>query len=141
MTNAALLTKLTQQKTALETLRDALESELSLISARTPDALVQVVEQKQLLLDNIAANDKDISHLYTDDAAQQADVQQLIADVRKLVEECQYRSDINSKAVEQGQLRLTHLRNLIIESRHKESLTYDRTGKTTPGGKGRGYAV
>lgn len=45
---------------------------------------------------------------------------------KRLLDDCKYRTQVNQKAVEQGQLRLTHLRNLMMEVRAKESLTYDK---------------
>lgn len=51
------------------------------------------------------------------------------------------RRQINQKAVEQGQLRLTHLRNLMLEVRAKESLTYDKSGKPNASRSGSGVSA
>ncbi len=50
-------------------------------------------------------------------------------------------TDVNQVAVEQGQLRLAHLRNLMMEVRAKESLTYDKAGKKKGGFSGKGVSA
>ena len=69
------------------------------------------------------------------------EVQALIDESRRLLEQCQYQTQINQKAVEQGQLRLTHLRNLMLEVRAKESLTYDKSGKPNATRSGSGVSA
>ena len=65
----------------------------------------------------------------------------LMANAKKLLDDCKYRTQVNQKAVEQGQLRLTHLRNLMMEVRAKESLTYDKKGKPKGGTLGSGVSA
>ena len=141
MSDATLLSHLQQQVTNLESLTAMLDAELGLISARNPEALMKLVEEKQQLLDLITSTDQSISQ-----ASQYADIEnsQVVdtqARVKKLIEECRYRSEINEKAVEQGQLRLTHLRQMILEARAKESMTYDKSGKASGGSRGKGYTA
>ena len=65
----------------------------------------------------------------------------LMTNAKKLLDDCKYRTQVNQKAVEQGQLRLTHLRNLMMEVRAKESLTYDKKGKPKGGTLGSGVSA
>ncbi|MBC3766798.1 flagellar export chaperone FlgN [Neptunicella marina] len=131
---------LNQQQQQLKQLSLVLENELALISARNADALMKLLEDKESLLNDIAEQDRLIARLYPaqeDKHAFEDDIQL----IDKLLEECRYRTDINQKAVEQGQLRLAHLRNMIVESRAKESMTYDKTGQTHSGNKGKGISA
>ncbi|MCV2885493.1 flagellar protein FlgN [Aestuariibacter sp. AA17] len=122
----------------LETLQVQLDTELHLISAREPESLMKLVEEKAHNLDDIAQTDTQIKHLYqkTDDADLKAELEPLFDKAHALVEECKYRTEINQRAIEQGQLRLTHLKNLLLESRAKESMTYDKSGRPKGGMSG-----
>jgi flagellar biosynthesis protein FlgN len=103
----------------LDQLQLILENELHLISTRDPEALINLLKSKEALLDQIQQQDQ-------------------IAMAKNSLAQCQFRTDINRTAVEQGQLRLEHLRNLLLESRAKESMTYDKSGKTRGGSSGKG---
>jgi flagella synthesis protein FlgN len=96
--------QLLQQTLRLEHLIQLLENELHLISTRDAETLLALLKKKETLLE-------DIHHCL------------------KLVDQCKYRTDINQTAVENGQLRLEHLRHVLVELRAKESMTYDRSGK------------
>lgn len=133
--------RIQQQVTYLKQLSALLDTELHLISSRDPEGLLKVVEQKQVLLDKVHALDNQIDHDYSTLNPQQKDqpeIQSLFEQARHQLKECQYRTEINQKAVEQGQLRLEHLRKLLLETRAKENLTYDKKGRANAaiGGKG-----
>ncbi|WP_218310869.1 flagellar export chaperone FlgN [Alteromonas antoniana] len=131
-----------QQVEQLSQLSSLLEQELHLISTRDAESLMSLLKEKELTLEAIGETDNRIDPLYRDAKQNDAltdDVEQGIDKAKVLLEDCQYRTEINQKAVEQGQLRLTHLRNLMLEVRAKESLTYDKSGK--PKGTGLGPGV
>lgn len=133
-----------QQLQQLESLQQILETELSLISAREPDALIKLLDDKETLLNSIAELDQTIATLHRQDPdalTQDENFQQAVEQIQRLLEECRYRTEINQRAVEQGQLKLSHLRALIVESRAKESMTYDKTGITRGGTKGKGVSA
>ena len=135
------LTKLiNQQIELLETLKVQLENELHLISSRDAESLTTLVNEKAQTLEDIAKLDEAISFHYNqcndEDLKQQ--LTPLFDQAKSTVEECKYRTEVNAKAVEQGQLRLEHLRNLLLEARAKESLTYDKSGKPKGGGSIKG---
>ena len=69
------------------------------------------------------------------------DIQAHIEQAKTLLSECQYCTEVNQRAVEQGQLRLVHLRNLMMDVRAKESLTYDKAGKKKGGFSGKGVSA
>lgn len=137
---AKLKELITQQLTLLETLKGLLEGELHLISTRDAESLTKLIAEKEQNLNQIAAQDQLIEQAYSveysDKTASQFDP--LFAQARELLEQCKYRTEINAKAVEQGQLRLEHLRNLLLEARAKESMTYDKSGKPKGGTMGEG---
>lgn len=123
------------QLVLLETLKGQLENELHLISSRDAETLTSLLAKKTTTLDEIAQQDKLIADAYEKEYDEQnsQDVDELLEQTRALVEQCKYRTEINAKAVEQGQLRLEHLRNLLLEARSKESMTYDKSGKPKGG--------
>ena len=132
---------LTQQVENLSQLVLLLEKELHLISSRDAETLFTLLEDKTALLSSIQALDNDIEPLYkqnkeTDTLSDSSAA--LMEKAASLLDACKYRTEINQKAVEQGQLRLTHLRNLMLEVRAKESLTYDKKGKPNAGRLGSG---
>lgn len=131
-----------QQVDYLSQLSSLLEQELHLISTRDAESLMSLLREKEATLEAIATTDTSIETLYNEAKANGTlteEIEQGIEKAKVLLDDCQYRTEINQKAVEQGQLRLTHLRNLMLEVRAKESLTYDKSGK--PKGKGLGRGV
>lgn len=130
-----------EQITYLQELQQVLESELHLISSRDAEALINLLKKKETLLDTVQQQDNIISEFYGQLAPEQKDevvLKELLNDAKEMVTQCQYRTQINKTAVEQGQLRLEHLRNLLLESRAKESMTYDKSGRTKGGTTGSG---
>ncbi|MBN7818829.1 flagellar export chaperone FlgN [Bowmanella yangjiangensis] len=139
MSTQRSLELLNQQKDALARLLLLLDTELQQISSRDAEALISLVKEKEVLLEQIQQQDEQLSTLLPSELTeQQTTLKEQIID---LVKDCQYRTQINATAVEQGQLRLEHLRNLIVESRAKESLTYDKAGKKHSGSRGSGISA
>jgi flagella synthesis protein FlgN len=126
------------QASSLGRLKQLLENELHLISTRDAETLITLVSEKETLLNQIQEQDTKIERLYlsNEEFASNADVSEHIDKIKDIVAECRYLTQINEKAVEQGQLRLEHLRNLLTESRAKESLTYNKSGRPTGNSKG-----
>ena len=135
---------ITEQHNHLQALQQTLESELHLISSRDAESLIKLLQSKEALLDTIQQQDSVIEKLYlqSDEETQQsAQITELFDQAKQLVAQCQFRTKINQTAVEQGQLRLEHLRNLLLESRAKESMTYDKSGKTRGGSSSGGISA
>lgn len=126
------------QTSSLGRLKQLLENELHLISTRDAETLISLVKEKETLLNQIQEQDAVIERLYSGDEkhASDSEVTKHIDQIKGIVSECRYLTQINEKAVEQGQLRLEHLRSLLTESRAKESLTYNKSGKPTGTSKG-----
>ena len=124
-----------EQITLLTKLRVLLDTELKLISARDAGSLLKLVEEKQQVLEAIEQQDTVVSELYQAESAISESTQALVNQAKQLLEDCKFSTNVNAKAVEQGQLKLEHLRKLLIETRNRESLTYDRTGRAQGGSK------
>jgi flagella synthesis protein FlgN len=128
----------------LKGLKSSLEQELHLISSREPETLMQLLQAKQDLLDKIEAQDSAVNTLYkrriaTDEIPESCEA--LLQDCKQVLFECKYLTQINAKSVEQGQLRLVHLRNFMMELRAKESMTYDRSGRTNGDSSSKGISA
>lgn len=136
--------EITNQHSLLLELQCVLESELHLISTRDAESLINLLKTKEALLDSVQHQDSTIASLYAKASQAQKDDDELIAlfdQAKEMVTQCQFRTKINQTAVEQGQLRLEHLRNLLLESRAKESMTYDKSGRTRGGSSGGGISA
>ncbi|QGX61001.1 flagellar export chaperone FlgN [Alteromonas mediterranea] len=139
--NSPLSQAIAKQVEQLSTLVALLEKELQLISSRDAESLMKVLDEKTQLLTSIQALDSDIERTLDGSASLSQYDEDLMEQAKRLLDDCKYRTQVNQKAVEQGQLRLTHLRNLMMEVRAKESLTYDKKGKPKGGTLGSGVSA
>ena len=129
---SSLLESLKTQEQQLSDLMAVLDQELHLISTRDAELLFKLLKDKEALLEAIQDKDHDIERWYVkakDKGDIDDNIEQHIDQCKKLVEQCKFRTEINQTAVENGQLRLEHLRNILTELRAKETLTYDKAGK------------
>lgn len=141
---STLVAALNQQCENLKALHDMLERELQLIAGRDPEALLALVAEKSDLLDSIQALDAETAKQFPSAQKQEElsfEENKLVNQSRDLVEKCKYSTAINQKAVEQGQVKLAHLRQLIVDVRAKESLTYDKSGIKKGGLSGKGITA
>ncbi|CAI3940177.1 MAG: flagellar export chaperone FlgN [Alteromonas macleodii] len=132
---------LIKQVEQLSSLAVLLEKELQLISSRDAESLMNLLDEKTALLTSIQALDGSIERTISDQGSMSEEDEALMTNAKKLLDDCKYHTQVNQKAVEQGQLRLTHLRNLMMEVRAKESLTYDKKGKPKGGTLGSGVSA
>lgn len=141
---ATLTEQLTQQTDNLAALKAMLDKELHLISSRDAEALMTLLKDKEQLLGAIQNLDDAVNpqlKVLQQEAPLPEDIQAHIDQAKNLLSECQYCTEVNQLAVEQGQLRLVHLRNLMMDVRAKESLTYDKAGKKKGGFSGKGVSA
>lgn len=128
----------------LTSLKAMLEKELHLISSRDAESLMTLLKDKEQLLTDIQLLDETVNpklKALQIEAPLSSEVSDLVEQAKTLLSECQYCTEVNQVAVEQGQLRLAHLRNLMMEVRAKESLTYDKAGKKKGGFSGKGVSA
>lgn len=139
-----LLDAINKQEQQLIALKAILESELHLISSREPETLMALLQEKEEALSAIDAQESVIAPLYLsakNDNLITQEIKEAVDRCNAIVEECKYLTEISAKSVEQGQLRLSHLRNLMIELRARESITYDKSGKTRGDSSGGGISA
>lgn len=141
---SSLENAISKQLELLCELKVVLEQELHLISSREPETLMQLLQDKEALLTNIESQDQAVEIMYKR-VAEQSDIPEsceaLLEDCKKVLGECKYLTAINAKSVEHGQLRLVHLRNMMMELRAKETMTYDRAGRARGESTGKGVSV
>lgn len=140
----SLLSAIDKQSEQLIALKALLENELHLISSREPETLMGLLKEKEELLSLIENQDNSISSLFEKAKANGDSIEDALAAMNAcnaIIHECKYLTQINAKSVEQGQLRLTHLRNLMMELRARESMTYDRSGKTKGDAGSKGFTA
>lgn len=130
------MTKLTeallQQVKLMSELKNKLDHELQLIVARNADELMSLVNEKETLLNQINDNDGLLKEFRA--GLELTDEQRQLADNGiELLKQCQHKTAINAKANEKNQIRVQRLRNIMIATRNKESLTYTSKGKTQGG--------
>lgn len=123
-----------EQIALLTKLKTLLDAELQLISARDAEALLKIVDEKRQVLETIQQQDAIVAECYQAEPTVSESTQSLLEQAKQLLEDCKFSTNVNAKAVEQGQLKLEHLRKLLIEVRNKESLTYDKAGRAQGGG-------
>ena len=136
-----LTSVLRSQVDKLTALSGLLERELHLISSRDAEALMTLLDEKTQLLEEIQMLDANAELMFANGQSYTEEDDALTDKAKILLDDCKYRTQVNQKAVEQGQLRLTHLRNLMMEVRAKESLTYDKKGKPKGGTLGSGVSA
>ena len=113
-------------------------------NTRDAEALMTLLKDKEQLLGAIQNLDDAVNpqlKVLQQEAPLPEDIQAHIDQAKNLLSECQYCTEVNQLAVEQGQLRLVHLRNLMMDVRAKESLTYDKAGKKKGGFSGKGVSA
>lgn len=129
---ANLTNALQQQIELLDKLKAQLSQEADLIVGRDADSLMLLVSEKEKVLDEINSNDALIKA--SNDVEFLTEEQANLAEQGKtLLKECQRLTDINARIVEKNQIRVQRLRNIMIATRNKESLTYTNKGKTHGG--------
>lgn len=105
---------------------------------------MHLLQDKQALLDSIESQDSAVETLYkrNEEAGTVPEAcHELLQACKQTLFECKYLTQINAKSVEQGQLRLVHLRNFMMELRAKESMTYDRSGRTSGDSSTKGFSA
>ncbi|MCP4865906.1 MAG: flagellar export chaperone FlgN [Pseudomonadota bacterium] len=141
---ATLIDQLKLQTQQLSSFKAMLDKELHLIGSRDAEALMTLLHDKEALLSAIQNLDETVNPQLAalqQDAPLSDEILALIEQSKTLLIECQYCTEVNQRAIEQGQLRLAHLRNLMMDIRAKESLTYDKAGKKKGGFSGKGVSA
>jgi flagella synthesis protein FlgN len=119
------LHKLDIQAKQLEQLHEVLEQELSSLASRSGDGLKDLARTKLTLINAIQRIDKEIS-MFGADVLQETDVISSVAQIRKQLEQCQQKNEVNAQAARQAHLSVQHIKEILIGS--PASITYDQGG-------------
>lgn len=130
---AEMLSAVSEQYENLVALNAMLDEELKLITGRDTDQLLSLVSDKTELLDKINQNTSLVTALKLPKEQLDSELAVKVEQCHKLLISCQKKTQTNEVAVEQGQIRIQNLRNVILKTRHKESMTYDKAGLTKGG--------
>lgn len=119
------------QLNCLTSLAEILDDELTAIASRRGEGLKNLAKQKITFLSQIQTLDKELKALIENNAEPTEEVTDLISDVRKLLETCKNKNDINAHAAHHAQLSVKQLKDILIGV--PTSTTYDQGGSVVHG--------
>jgi flagella synthesis protein FlgN len=124
------LHKLDIQAKQLEQLHGLLEQELSSLASRNGDGLKDLARAKLTLINAIQRTDKELA-VFSADILKDIDVANSVAAIRKQLELCQQKNEVNAQAARHAHLSVQQIKEILIGS--PTSVTYDQGGamKTT----------
>ena len=129
--NHLIANKLTTQLNCLQNLAELLNDELTAIASRRGEGLKEIAKQKLTYLSQIQTLDKELNTLIISNEQQSDDIAELIKSVRKNLETCKQKNDINAHAAQQAQLSVKQLKDILIGA--PTSMTYDQGGSVVQG--------
>ncbi|MCF6145507.1 flagella synthesis protein FlgN [Pseudoalteromonas mariniglutinosa NCIMB 1770] len=119
------------QLNCLTSLADILDDELTAIASRRGEGLKDIAKQKLTFLSKVQTLDKELKALLANNESESEEVSDLIGDVRKLLESCKKKNDVNAHAAHQAQLTVKQLKDILIGV--PTSTTYDQGGSVVHG--------
>lgn len=119
------------QLNCLTSLADILDDELTAIASRRGEGLKDIAKQKLAFLGQIQTLDKELNSLLANNELESTEVTDLITDVRKLLESCKKKNDVNTHAAHHAQLTVKQLKDILIGV--PTSTTYDQGGSVVHG--------
>lgn len=119
------LHKLDVQAKQLEQLQELLEQELASLASRNGDGLKDLARAKLTLINAIQRLDKEIAGFGLD-ILNDAEVANSVTLIRKQLEQCQQKNEVNAQAARQAHLSVQHIKEILIGS--PSSITYDQGG-------------
>lgn len=123
---------LQQQIQLLTEFKLKLGEEMELIVASNADGLMSLVSEKEKLLQSINENDSLLKAINSSQELTE-EQRQLAEQGKDLLIQCQQQTAVNAQIVEKNQIRVQRLRNMMLATRNKESMTYTSKGKTQGG--------
>lgn len=123
-----------QQHSQLDQLFSLLNQETDILKVNDIDALVEVAQQKQVLLEDIQTLDQTIGTSPSFKAAkEQGLLDEVLANVESLLAQCKSINEINGKVIAQSQSAIDRLKSALMNNRGKASMTYDAKGQLNAG--------
>lgn len=125
---------LEQQLTQLHSLEVLLLKEREVLQQHSPDALLAVTAEKKALLAQIEEFDRSIgSNLQFIDDKKQGLLDEALSQVTEALEKCQEINLVNGQVIQHSQLAVERMKNSLLDSQSRSSVTYDSKGKTHAG--------
>jgi flagella synthesis protein FlgN len=125
---------LSLQFSQLQSLEQVIADEKLILQQHKPDALLQISEQKNLLLLAIQELDKNISlnqAFALDKKAGLLDKE--ITEIENLLIVCQQKNQVNGQIIAHSQLAVQRMKTTLLEDNNKASVTYNSKGKKSGG--------
>jgi flagella synthesis protein FlgN len=134
MTTLTVGQLIAQQLQNLQQLEELLSAEKEVLKKHNPDALVEITEQKNILLQTIQEFDEQNSQipLFKDEIAS-GNHSDLLAEIESTLLRCKDMNHVNGQVIQQSSLAVERMKNSLLENHNRSSMTYDNKGKTSGG--------
>ena len=125
---------ITQQHAQLQSLEQIIDEEKLILQQHQPTALLQISEQKNVLLLAIQELDKKISFSRSFSIDKKAGLlDKEITEIEKLLITCQQKNQVNGQIISHSQLAVQRMKTTLLENNNKTSVTYNSKGKKSGG--------
>lgn len=123
---------LAKQLSHLQNLVNILEKEKEILQRHSPEELVTVTIKKESTLSDIHSLDEEISIL-PGFVQEKSDglYKDILAEIESCLLLCKDMNAVNGSIIQQSQLSVERLKNSLLETSNRSSMTYDNKGKTT----------
>jgi flagellar biosynthesis protein FlgN len=121
---------LAQQLTQLSQLESLLQQEREVLQKHSPDALLEITQQKNNLLAEIQTLDSTIStsQVFLQQKSKgELDVK--LQEVENILTRCKELNQVNGQIITQSELAIDRMKSSLLEKHDKSSMTYDSKGK------------
>jgi flagella synthesis protein FlgN len=123
-----------QQRQNLQQLEALLSVEKEVLQKPDPQALIDVTEQKNLLLQTIQKFDEQNAQvpLFKDEITSGVH-NEMLAEIEAILLRCKDMNHVNGQIIQQSSLAVERMKNSLLENHNRSSMTYDSKGKTSGG--------
>ncbi len=112
-------------------LLDLLQAEQKAIAERNSASIATLAKNKFDLVAQIQATDQRIGdHPQLDELSSNQNYIEQVADIRRVLEECQTLNSVNGESLQRAHLSFNKLNNLLQQSHGKVGMTYNAGGQT-----------
>jgi len=123
-----------QQLQNLQQLEELLSIEKAVLQKHDPDALVGITEQKNALLQTIQQLDDQNAQIpLFRDEIKSGIHKETLAEIEATLLRCKEMNHINGHIIQQSSLAVERMKNSLLETHNRSSMTYDNKGKTSGG--------
>lgn len=121
---------LAQQLDQLSQLEILLQQEREVLQKHSPDALLDITQQKNNLLSEIQTLDSTISTSQVFlQQKNKGELDSQLVKVEELLTRCKDLNQVNGQIITQSELAIDRMKSSLLEKHDKSSMTYDSKGK------------